>query len=385
MDYGAILKKSWDTVWRHKILWLFGLFAGAGSAVNFNYNYGSGSGSTGSSTGVSSTAQAGWLAFQRFLEQNLGVIIIAFIALFLFGLLFWIISVAARGGLIHLANEAETGREVRAGDGWSTGFHKWGRVFGIEFLVALPALLLAFVVAAVLGVAAVAALRSGGAQEAFSRALAGLACGGICFVVVFGIMVAVISVVLGMVAQVALRYAVLQDLRVMDSLKQGWRDLWGRRGVFTMALIQFGVGIAYGIAVGIVAVILVVPAVIAFIAGSWLVGSVMIAVAVLVLILPSSVYSAFYHTVWTLFFRRMTGMEPTPVAAYPAPYPPAPPYAPVPPAPPAPPYVPAPPAPPAPPVESVAPVEPTPPTEPVVPAEPAPPVAPTEPPAWTDA
>jgi len=110
-----------------------------------------------------------------------------------------------------------------------------------------------------------------------------------------------------------------------------------------------------------------------------------VAVAVLVLILPSSVYSAFYHTVWTLFFRRMTGMEPTPVAAYPAPYPPAPPYAPVPPAPPAPPYVPAPPAPPAPPVESVAPVEPTPPTEPVVPAEPAPPVAPTEPPAWTDA
>jgi hypothetical protein len=378
MDYGAILKKSWDIVWRHKILWLFGLFAGAGSAVNFNYNYGSGSRSTGSTTGLSSAVRAGWLAFQRFLEQNLGVIIIAFIVLFLVGLLLWIVSVAARGGLIHLANEAETGREVRAGDGWSTGFHKWGRVFGIEFLVALPALLLAFVLAGVVGVAAVAALRSGGSQEALSRAVAGLACGGICFVVVFGIMVAVISVVLGMIAQVALRYAVLQDQRVMDSLKQGWRDLWGRRGVFTMALIQFGVGIAYGIAVGIVAVILVVPAVIAFVAGGWLVGSVMIAVAILVLIVPSSVYSAFYHTAWTLFFRRMTGMEPTPVAAYPAPYPPAPPYPSAPPAPPAPPYAPAPPAPPVPPVE------PAPPVEPVVPAEPSPPVAPTEPPAGTD-
>jgi hypothetical protein len=378
MDYGAILKKSWDIVWRHKILWLFGLFAGAGSAVNFNYNYGSGSRSTGSTTGLSSAVRAGWLAFQRFLEQNLGVIIIAFIVLFLVGLLLWIVSVAARGGLIHLANEAETGREVRAGDGWSTGFHKWGRVFGIEFLVALPALLLAFVLAGVVGVAAVAALRGGGSQEALSRAVAGLACGGICFVVVFGIMVAVISVVLGMIAQVALRYAVLQDQRVMDSLKQGWRDLWGRRGVFTMALIQFGVGIAYGIAVGIVAVILVVPAVIAFVAGGWLVGSVMIAVAILVLIVPSSVYSAFYHTAWTLFFRRMTGMEPTPVAAYPAPYPPAPPYPSAPPAPPAPPYAPAPPAPPVPPVE------PAPPVEPVVPAEPSPPVAPTEPPAGTD-
>ena len=355
MDYGAILKKSWEIVWRHKILWLFGLFAGAGSAVSFNYNFGSGNRSTGSSTGLPQTAQTDWLAFQRFLEQNLGVMIIAFIALFLFGLLFWIISVAARGGLIHLANEAEAGREVRAGDGWSTGFHKWGRVFGIEFLVALPALLLAFVLAAVLGVTAVAVLRSGGTQEAFGRAVAGLACGGICFVVVFGIIVAILSVVLGMIAQIALRYAVLQDQRVMDSLKQGWRDLWGRRGVFTMALIQFGIGIAYGIAVGIVAVILVVPAVIAFIAGGWLVGSVMIAVAVLVLVVPSSVYSAFCHSVWTLFFRRMTGMEPTPVAAYPAPAPPAPPYVPVPPAPPAPPYA------------------------------PAPPVAPMEPPAGTDA
>jgi len=385
MDYGAILKKSWDIVWRHKILWLFGLFAGAGSAINFNYNYGSGSRSTGSTTGLPSTAQAGWLAFQRFLEQNLGVIIIAVIALFLVGLLFWIISVAARGGLIHLANEAEAGREARAGDGWSTGFHMWGRVFGIEFLVALPALLLAFVLAGVVGVAVVAALRSGGSQEALTRALGGLACGGICFVVVFGIIVAVISVVLGMVAQVALRYAVLQDQRVMDSLKQGWRDLWGRRGVFTMALIQFGVGIAYGIAVGIVAVILVGPAVIAFIAGGWLVGSVMIAVAILVLIVPSSVYSAFYHTAWTLFFRRMTGMEPTPVAAYPAPYPPAPPYSPAPPAPPVPSYAPAPPAPPAPPVESAMPLEPAPPVEPVVPAELAPPVAPPEPPAGPDA
>ena len=34
MDYGEILSKAWKTIWKHKILWLFGLLAGCGAANN---------------------------------------------------------------------------------------------------------------------------------------------------------------------------------------------------------------------------------------------------------------------------------------------------------------------------------------------------------------
>lgn len=34
MDFGQILKKAWQIIWKHKILWLFGFFASCGSAMN---------------------------------------------------------------------------------------------------------------------------------------------------------------------------------------------------------------------------------------------------------------------------------------------------------------------------------------------------------------
>lgn len=34
MDFGNILKRAWQIVWKHKILWLFGFFASCGSAMN---------------------------------------------------------------------------------------------------------------------------------------------------------------------------------------------------------------------------------------------------------------------------------------------------------------------------------------------------------------
>lgn len=38
MNYTDILKKAWNIVWKHKILWLFGLLAGSaiGSGQGFS-------------------------------------------------------------------------------------------------------------------------------------------------------------------------------------------------------------------------------------------------------------------------------------------------------------------------------------------------------------
>jgi hypothetical protein len=118
---------------------------------------------------------------------------------------------------------------------------------------------------------------------------------------------------------------------------------------------------------------MVVPAVLMMAIQNWAGGAVLILLAVLVLIVPAAMYSTFYHAVWTIFFRRMTGVEPAPVAA-PAPaYPLAPPVPPAPAVASAAPAVPAPEAPPAPPAS------------PAPPAPPEPPAPPAEPPAGADA
>jgi len=390
MDYTSILKRAWTVTWRFKILWLFGLFAGAGTG---------GGGGNGGGTNTRSGAPFGndTAAVTRFLEQNAAILILAGLAILVLGLVWFVVGVAARGGLIHLVNEAEEGREVRAGDGWSVGFHKWGRVFGVQFLAGLPLLIMALVVGVAAAVALVGVFSSGQPLDSATSAVAGMFVSGCCFLVVFGMIAIVLGVVLGIVAELALRYAVLEDRFVIESLKLGWRDLRSKRGAFLMFAIMFGVGIAYGILVAVVAVALMLPGILAIMAGGVAVGGLMVLVAALILALPAAIYSTFYHAAWTIFFRKMTGRDLTdqtvaaPVApvGYASPYPPAP-GAPAQPAPyqawspETPPVVPAPmppmPEPPMAPVPEVSPELPV-----MTPPETAPPAPPMpEPPAPTD-
>lgn len=360
MDYTAILKKSWNVTWRFKILWLFGLFAGAGGG-----SLGGGSSSwRGNSTSMQglpngmSTAQV-----QAFVERHSFVLIVAALFLVLLGLFFFIISVAARGGLIHLVNEAEEGREVRASAGWHAGFSKWWRVFGVGFLADLPIVILVMVLAAFVAVIGFGAyVSSRGTGQGIGAALATGFVGLCCVGVVFFAAVAFLGVTLGITKELAFRYVVLEDRRVIEALKAGWRDLWAKRGSFVMYLIQVGVGIAFGVVVAIVAVMTLVPGGVLIFMGSVPAGALLVVLAVLVLMVPSAVYGAFYHAVWTIFFRRMTGAEPAAVAAAPAVtgYPPVPPMPLQPPASSLPSESPAPPEPPAPPIQPEPPVPPAP-------------------------
>lgn len=365
MDYAGILKRAWDVTWRYKILWLFGFFAGAGSygGSGSRYTYGNGT-STGTGSqpfGNLDTTQVG-----RAVAQYGGIIVAAVAFFVILGLLFAVIGIAARGGLIHLVNEGEEGRDVRAGDGWRVGFSKWGRLFGIGFITALPVLVIIVIIGFMVAAAVVAGIRSGSSQG-FASAFGGAIAGGICFGSVLLLVAIFLGVVLGIVGELAMRYAVLKDMRIMESIKQGWHDLFGRRGAFLMFLVMVVVGIVFGIVIGIFQFM-------------WVLAPFMLIIGIPVLIVVGAVYGAFQQAAWTIFFRRMTGMEAVPAmaagvpAAYPGGFPPAPPMAPAPPAPlaatdmqaPPAPYPPAPPAPP-----QYAP-----------PAPPAPPAS--EPPAPTD-
>ena len=52
MDFGEILSKAWKTIWKHKILWLFGILAGCGAG-----NAGGGGGGGGSTSSIQAPNQ----------------------------------------------------------------------------------------------------------------------------------------------------------------------------------------------------------------------------------------------------------------------------------------------------------------------------------------
>lgn len=341
MDYTAILKKSWNVTWRYKILWLFGFFAGAGGGSG---SYSSSYGSSNNSGSGQSLPQMNAAQVEAFVQRYALVMVVAALFLVVLALLLMIVSVAARGGLIHLVNEAEEGREVRASAGWHVGFSKWWRVFGAGFLADLPLAIVGLAMMVFLGLTAFGAWVSYQGSTAQIGTAVAAAIAGLCiFAVIFFIAAIVLGTIFGIVKELAFRYVVLEDRRVMDALKTAWKDLWAKRGAFLMYLIQIGVGIAFGIGVAVVALFTLVPAGVMMYVGNYTGGGVLLLVAVLILMVPSAMYATFYHAAWTIFFRRMTGAEPVAVAA-PAPlaYAPAPPVA----------YAPAPQVPPVPPVAS---------------------------------
>ncbi|MDO8964947.1 MAG: hypothetical protein Q7W30_10725 [Coriobacteriia bacterium] len=312
MDYTGIIKRAWYVTWNYKILWLFGFFAGAGGGAG-NLNTGGGNNFSNTGSGSQQTAQ-----MQQFFERYLVLIIVVAVVLMIIGFAMWILSIAARGGIIHMVNEIEERRPVTASDGWRVGFAKWGRVFWLYFLAGLPIFLvvmifLVMVLVLLGGTAATGAFQS----DASPAALFSLIGGGCFFYVILLVVLFVLSVLIALVGSLGVQYAVLRDMTAMDSLKQAWADVRAKRGAFMMYLYLFGVGIVYGIAIAIVLGIIMVPGIVAIIAGQVGIGAFFIMMGVLISIIPSSAYGAFVNAAWTIFFRRMTGMEPAPGMAAP--------------------------------------------------------------------
>jgi hypothetical protein len=301
MNYSDVLKRAWTVTWRYKILWLFGLFAGAAS---YSFN---GSSSRSGDTSYNGTGTE-FRALERALAPYLWALVALAVVFIAVAIVWWILSIAATGGLIHLVNEAEDGRPVRARDGWRVGFQKWGRVFLQMLVIGLPMLALILLLTVVV---LVSVFGAGAGAAAKSPAAVISAIGGMCFVLVLFIVVAVpLSVVLAVIGQLGLRYGVIDDVPAVQALKRGWADLRGKRGAFVMFLIMWGVGIGYGIAAAVVMLFTIVPAVFMFIARQYAVAVLLVLLGVAILIVPNAVFAAFSSAAWTVFFRKMTGRTP---------------------------------------------------------------------------
>lgn len=198
MDYGRVLSRAWEILWRHKILWLFGFIAalasGGGNSVRFVL---------GDSRGPAFGPVAAWLI--AFL-----VVVLLVVALVVF-----VLGTVARGALVDGTRQAEESGVVSGSAAWSAGVRRFWSLLGIDLLAVVVAIVLLLPMLAAIMLGAVAASTGGRNAEAGGALLI---CGGLCYLVPFIIVMILISLVVVYARQAC----VLERLGAIEAIRRGW-------------------------------------------------------------------------------------------------------------------------------------------------------------------
>lgn len=248
LDLGRIIGRTFSICWRHRWLWLLGVFGGGGFGFRANYSGpGNGRGST--------SAQV-----QAFLHEWLWLIIVVTIVILVVALVAFIISCIAVPAATWAGLALDAGEPATLGIAWRQGVRRFGvylRLNLLRFAISLGVV----VVVAVLVLAGVVIFAVGGR-------------GTLLLLIPLGILVflAVIAALLYLAFLFAWsdRMPVLTGVGAVEALRSSARlarRAWGDTLVFAivMGVIVLGIGIGVlvaGLVVSIPGIILVVVGVI---------------------------------------------------------------------------------------------------------------------------
>jgi hypothetical protein len=312
MDYGELITRAWRITWNNKYLWVLGFLAALTSANSSGNSFNS-------SMDQSDLANPDQL-------MRLGAMALLLTCIFMvIGLMLWLLSVAARGGLVAAVDRLDNGETMTLGEAFGAGTRVIWRVIGIYLLVYLPVILLSVLAGIVIavGIGGTAAL------GAFSSNPEALLTGGLgatiglmvlCLCLLLCIMIPVL-IVLAYVAEFGIRAAVVDDMRMMDSIRQGWRVIRENLGpVILLAVLMFVISLMVGMALGVImlpfAAILITPMMLTMGTGNsmdpfslaWLIGgSLCLGIFGAALM---SVVQTWVSAVWTLAYKELTGKRP---------------------------------------------------------------------------
>ncbi|MBN1230969.1 MAG: hypothetical protein JXA19_03785 [Anaerolineales bacterium] len=313
MDFGKILSKAWNTIWKHKWLWLFGVLAGCGA----NGGSGGNSGSSGSSNFNPSSSSD----FERqlsefgnqftyFVEDNVALLIgiaVGFICfMFLLSIVMYLVSIVGKTGMIKgtlLADEVE-------------GTLTFGQIFEGVKEYFLRFLLLDFVLT--FGVGLVVFLIM------VPLILLGILTMGILLLCIIPFICILIPIMLlfniyVMMAEVAL---IAEDLSFGEALQKGW--LVFKENIINLILMGLILGVGgfiVGLIISLPAIIVLVPAFGSIIFGAvqdsmgfvW--GGVGFLVIALICLTPIMIFlrgvmTSFVLAAWTYTYKEVEGSSP---------------------------------------------------------------------------
>lgn len=295
MDYGNVLSRAWQIIWKHKVLWIFGILAGCST----------GSGSSGNLRYTSEGETPTWL--QPYIQQFDSMTDVQFVviigALILLTLVLVVLAIflgtIGRIGLVRGTQQAEGGAaSLSFGELFSSSTPYFWRVFGLNLVVGLAIFVIAitFALLAVLG------------------GIATLGIALLCLIPLVCILVPVGWFVSVIVEQASIAI-VLENLGVMDGLRRGWDVVRNNLGaMIVMALIlMLGVGGIGGILIGLPVVLILVPAALGtavgggdLLGGGLLVAGICFVAYLPVLLILNGILRSFIESAWTLTFLRLT-------------------------------------------------------------------------------
>lgn len=296
LNIGKILTRSWQIIWKHKILWVFGILAGFASGRSSGNNGGGDrSGSNGNTPSFSGEFGQMEGQFREFIGQYLVIIIAICLVILILSLVFYALGMMGRIGMIKGVAKVEDGADTLVfGEIWSESMPYFWRFFGLNFLIGL-----AFAVVII------------------PLVLVGVLTAGIGFACILPIICLLIPIgwAVSLVLEQAQIAIVQENLSMVDGFKRGWEIFKSDiGGIIVLALIL-------GVASFFIGLIIALPLILAFLpvifsadslrSASTIPATVWVALACCVIYFPvlltlSGILTAYTKTAWVLSYFDLT-------------------------------------------------------------------------------
>lgn len=292
MDFGEVLSRAWQIIWKHKILWLFGLLAGFGSSISTSTTY-----SLSDTDFDPRLLPYRWEFDLPYLQgmPNWQIAFIIGLAVLAVVILFVLLGTIGRVGVIRGVQMAEQGAgRLPFNELISEGFHYFWRVFGLNLLVGLLIFVVGFLLALFFVLTSLATL--GMALICLLPLLCLLAPAGWFLQIIIE------------QANVAL---IVEDVGVIEGLRRGWEVV--RKNIGAMLVMGLVLTILIGVIAGLILSAPFGLIALPFIAGasegiraSVILGSICLVIYLPILLVLTGIWRAYTLSGWTLTYLRLT-------------------------------------------------------------------------------
>ncbi len=287
MDYGGLVRKALDLMWKFKYLWLFGFFL----------EFGSGGG-----TWFGNMPDKVKLPVSHYIRGDIlggalvgAILLVIAVALLVF-LVFVIMYVISQSGMIHCVRKIQAGENAGLRDGWDAGIKNFWRILGILVIIVIVSLaVVAFTIGPfILGIAVFKAF-------------------GLLLGVVLLPLALVLIVTIALIHIYAARACVIEDKGVFDSLAAAWDMLKGNIGPsLIVTLISVGCTMVYMFGFMAAGLLLALPF-IAIAAFNLLLGVFLgVMVALIYIGILSAMWGTYIDSLWTLAYLDMKKLKSEP-------------------------------------------------------------------------
>ncbi|KPK99554.1 MAG: hypothetical protein AMJ91_07335 [candidate division Zixibacteria bacterium SM23_73_3] len=279
MDYGGLVKRALEIMWKFKYLWIFGFFL----------EFGSGGGGW-----VGNLPEKIKLPVGDFLS---GALVGAIILLVLVGLvvfvLFLIMYIISQGGLIHCVWKIQSGENPTLRDGWNAGVKNFWRILGISIMI-----LIFILVSALFTLAP------------FILLLITFKALGIISAIILFPLFLVLFITIILINLYATRTCIIEGKGVFASLAEGWEMLKTNLGPsLVVGLIGIGSTMVYIFGFVAVGLLLALPFIALGIFNLFLGIFLGVVVGLIYIGVLSAIWGTYIDSLWTLAYLDMKKLQ----------------------------------------------------------------------------